>query len=50
LALGAGEIPEAKGERFVIMATAALAVWNVGVAFIVGVAAYWLDKRRLLRI
>jgi hypothetical protein len=32
---------------FGVMA-AALAVWNVGVASIVGVAAYWLDKRRLL--
>jgi MFS superfamily sulfate permease-like transporter len=50
LALGAGDIPKDKGERFVIMATAALAVWNVGIAFIVGVSAYWLDKRRLLRI
>jgi MFS superfamily sulfate permease-like transporter len=50
LALGAGDIPEDKGERFVIMATAALAVWNVGVAFIVGMAAYWLDKRKVLRI
>lgn len=50
LALGAGDMPKDKGERFVIMATAALAVWNVGVAFIVGIAAYWLDKHKVLRI
>jgi hypothetical protein len=32
------------------MVTAALAVWNVGIAFMVGIAAYWLDKRGLLRV
>jgi hypothetical protein len=50
LALGAGDIPEDEGKRFVVMATAALAVWNVGVAFMAGLAAHWLDKRNLLRI
>jgi Molybdate transporter of MFS superfamily len=50
LALGACDIPEDKGARFVIMVTAALAVWNVGIAFMVGIAAYWLDKRGLLRV
>jgi MFS superfamily sulfate permease-like transporter len=50
LAVGAGDIPQNKGERFVIMATAALAVWNVGVAFIVGIAADWLHKQKVLRI
>ena len=32
------------------MATGALAVWNVGIAFVVGVTAYWLNKKGLLRI
>ena len=50
LALGACDIPKDKGERFVLMVTAALAVWNVGIAFIVGVTAYFLNKRGLLRI
>jgi hypothetical protein len=27
-----------------------VAVWNVGIAFIVGIAAYWLNKRGLLRL
>jgi MFS superfamily sulfate permease-like transporter len=50
LALGACDIPKAKGERFVMMVTGALAVWNVGIAFVVGMAAYWLNKRGLLRL
>jgi MFS superfamily sulfate permease-like transporter len=50
LALGACDIPKDKGERFVLMVTGALAVWNVGIAFIVGMAAYWLNKRGHLRV
>jgi xanthine/uracil permease len=50
LALGACDIPKDKGERFVLMITGALAVWNVGIAFIVGVTAYFLNKRGWLRI
>lgn len=34
LALGACDIPEDKGGRFVLVVTAALAVWNVGIAFV----------------
>jgi hypothetical protein len=45
---GAGAIPEDKGERFVITVTAALAIWNVGVAFILGMVALFLHKRGLL--
>jgi MFS superfamily sulfate permease-like transporter len=50
LALGACDIPKDKGERFVLMVTGALAVWNVGIAFVVGMAAYWLNKRGNLRV
>ena len=50
LALGACDISKDKGERFVMMATAALAVWNVGIAFLVGMTAYWLNKKGLLRL
>jgi hypothetical protein len=50
LALGACDIPKDKGERFVLMATGALSVWNVGIAFVVGMAAYWLYKRGILRV
>lgn len=50
LALGACDISKDKGERFVMMTTAALAIWNVGIAFVVGMTAYWLNKKGLLRV
>jgi hypothetical protein len=50
LALGACDMPKDKGERFALMVTGALAVWNVGIAFVVGMAAYWLNKRGHLRV
>jgi hypothetical protein len=45
----AGDISKDKGERFVTVITGTFAVWNVGIAFVVGVA-YWLNKRDLLRL
>jgi MFS superfamily sulfate permease-like transporter len=50
LALGACDVPKDKGERFVLMVTGALAVWNVGIAFVVGITAYWLNKKGALRV
>jgi hypothetical protein len=50
LALGACDVPKDKGARFVLMVTGALAIWNVGIAFVVGVAAYWLNRKGLLRV
>jgi hypothetical protein len=50
LALGACDIPKDKGERFALIVTGALAVWNVGIAFVVGLGAYWLNKKGLLRV
>jgi MFS superfamily sulfate permease-like transporter len=50
LALGACDVPKDKGERFVLIVTAALAIWNVGIAFVVGMAAHWLNKKGLLRV
>lgn len=50
LALGACDVPKDKGERFALMVTGALSVWNVGIAFVVGTAAYWLNKKGLLRV
>jgi hypothetical protein len=50
LALGACDIPKDKGERFVLMVTGALAVWNVGLAFVVGMAAYWLNMHGRRRV
>lgn len=50
LALGSCDMGRDKGERFVTVITGALAVWNVGIAFIVGSIAYFLAKQGLLRI
>ena len=50
LALGSCDFSKDKGERFVTLVTGALAVWNVGIAFVVGMAAYALVKRDLLRL
>jgi len=33
-----------------MMVTAALAIRNVGIAFVVGMTAYWLNKKGLLRV
>jgi hypothetical protein len=44
------DLSKDKGERFVTVITGALAIWNVGIAVIVGIAAYWLNKRGLLRL
>jgi hypothetical protein len=50
LALGACDFSKDKGECFVTMVTGALAIWNVGIAFVVGMAAYVLTNRGLLRL
>ena len=50
LALGSCDISKDKGERFVTVITAALAVWNVGIAFLVGMVAYALNRAGWLRI
>lgn len=50
LALGSCDLSRDKGERFVTVITGALAVWNVGIAFVVGMIAYALVKRGWLRV
>jgi hypothetical protein len=50
LALGACDFGKDKGERFVTLATAAFAVWNIGIAFVFGLAAYHAHKRGYFRL
>ncbi|HEX9812008.1 MAG TPA: putative sulfate/molybdate transporter [Burkholderiales bacterium] len=50
LALGSCHFSEHKGERFVTLVTAAFAMWNVGIAFVVGLALQQLVKRGMLRL
>jgi Molybdate transporter of MFS superfamily len=50
LALGSCDFSKNKGERFITLATAAFAMWNVGLAFIVGLGLAYLEKRGRLRL
>ena len=50
LALGSCDIGKDKGERFSTVLTAGLAMWNVGIAFVLGMAVYHAFKRGLVRV
>jgi MFS superfamily sulfate permease-like transporter len=50
LALGSCDIGKDKGERFTTVVTAGLSMWNVGVAFVIGMAVYHAFKRKLIRV
>jgi MFS superfamily sulfate permease-like transporter len=50
LALGAKDSGADKMERFVVLTTAAFAVWNVGVAVVFGVLAHHVVRRGWLRL
>ncbi len=50
LALGSCDFSKNKGERFVTLATAAFAMWNVGLAFVVGMTLAQIAKRGWLRL
>jgi len=50
LALGSCDFGRDKGERFVTLVTAAFAIWNVGIAFVVGAAGIYIARRGLLRL
>jgi len=50
LALGSCDFSKDKGERFATVVTAGLSVWNIGLAFVIGLAVYHLLRRRLIRL
>lgn len=50
LALGSCDFARDKGERFVTLGTAALAVWNVGAAFLFGIVMLYIARRGWLRL
>ncbi len=50
LALGSCEFGRNKNDRFVSLITAACAVWNIGLAFVLGMATYHLLKRGWVRL
>jgi Molybdate transporter of MFS superfamily len=50
LALGSCDFSKHKAERFITLATAAFAMWNVGLAFVVGLTLAYIHKRGRLRL
>ncbi|MGH8228731.1 MAG: putative sulfate/molybdate transporter [Steroidobacteraceae bacterium] len=50
LALGSCDFSRNKEERFITLVTAAFALWNVGLAFVVGIALAMIEKRGWLRL
>jgi MFS superfamily sulfate permease-like transporter len=50
LALGSCDFSKDKGERFVTLATAAFALWNVGLAFVVGILLHQIARHGWLRL
>ncbi len=50
LALGSCDFSRDKGERFSTLVTAGLAMWNIGIAFIIGLGLYHAFKRGWIRV
>lgn len=50
LALGSCDFSKNKGERFITLVTSAFAMWNVGLAFVVGLLLTYIEKRGRLRL
>lgn len=50
LALGSRDAGAEKADRFVVLATAALAIWNVGLAVVFGILVHHASRRGWLRI
>jgi MFS superfamily sulfate permease-like transporter len=50
LALGSCDFSKNKGERFITLATAAFALWNVGLAFVIGILLHQIERRGWLRL
>jgi len=50
LALGSCDFSKDKGERFATIVTAGLSMWNIGLAFVVGLSAFHLLKRGWIKL
>ena len=50
LALGSCDFSRDKGDRFVTLVTAALAAWNVGIAFVAGGLVWAIARRGWLKL
>ena len=50
LALGSCDLGRTKNDRFVSLTVAACAMWNIGIAFVLGLALHHLLKRGLIKL
>lgn len=50
LALGSFDFSEDQGERFTTIVTAGLSIWNIGLAFVIGLALFHSIKRGWVRV
>jgi MFS superfamily sulfate permease-like transporter len=50
LALGSCDFSENKDERFVTIVTTGLSMWNIGLAFVIGMSVFHLLKRGCMRL
>jgi MFS superfamily sulfate permease-like transporter len=50
LALGSCDFGKDKEDRFISLVTAGFAMWNIGLAFVVGMFCYFLKQRELLKL
>jgi MFS superfamily sulfate permease-like transporter len=50
LALGSSTLPAGRGDRLVVLACAALCMWNVAAGFVVGIALHHLNLRGWLKM
>ncbi|MDO8276880.1 MAG: putative sulfate/molybdate transporter, partial [Burkholderiaceae bacterium] len=50
LALGSSVLPATRGERVVVLACAAVCMWNVAAGFVAGIALYHLHRRGWLKL
>ena len=50
LALGSCDFSKHKNDRFATLVTAAFAIWNVGLAFVVGIAVVSALRRDWIRL
>lgn len=50
LAVGSGGLPEARDERAVVLATAAVCIWNVAAGFVLGCVLHYAARRGRLRL
>ena len=50
LALGSCDFSKDKGERFATIVTAGLSMWNIGLAFVVGLSIFHMLKRGWIRL